>query len=103
MSDNEALSSMSAILHEKKVGRTSARPSLNFEAEMTKLEYVRNEAQQLLAEGAVKRYPLLLTVFAIRIMFSRLGVAQPEDVLAFVTKGEINMSMVDDWNSPYGC
>lgn len=73
------------------------------QSELNRMNAVRHEANQILAEGVEKRYPLLLTVLAVRLMFRKEGLPQPDDVLAFASGGTINMTMVDDWQSPYGC
>lgn len=71
--------------------------------QLCRIEAVRYEANQILAEGAEKRYPLLLSVLAVRVLFRKLGLPQPDDVLAFASGGKVNMTMVDDWESPWGC
>jgi len=73
------------------------------QCELKKLEAMRQEANQILAEGIDKRYPLALSVIAVRLLFDKRGLPQPADALAFASGGKINASMVDDWNSPYGC
>ncbi len=73
------------------------------QSELKRMEAVRHEANQILAEGVEKRYPLLLTVLAVRLLFRHEGLPQPDDVLAFASGGKVNMTMVDDWHSPYGC
>ncbi|ANL47957.1 hypothetical protein AMC87_CH03304 [Rhizobium phaseoli] len=71
--------------------------------ELKRLEAVRYEVNQMLAEGVAKRYPLAMSVIAIRLMFRKEGLPQPDDVLAFASGGKINMTMVGDWESPWGC
>lgn len=66
------------------------------------MDAVRYEARQIIAEGVAKRYPLILSVFAVRLMFKKRGLPQPDDVLAFAFDGKINMTMVHDWELPYG-
>ncbi|NEK50835.1 hypothetical protein GUK36_15505 [Rhizobium leguminosarum] len=73
------------------------------QSELKRMEALRYEANQILAEGVTKRYPLLLSVLAVRLMFRKDGVPAPDDVLAFASAGKINMSVVDDWESPWGC
>ncbi|MEC5321757.1 hypothetical protein [Aurantimonas sp. A3-2-R12] len=73
------------------------------QSELKRMEAIRYEANQILAEGATKRYPLLLSVLAVRLMFRKEGVPSPDDVLAFASGGKVNMTMVDDWQSPWGC
>jgi hypothetical protein len=73
------------------------------QSELKRVEALRYEANQILAEGVAKRYPLAVSVIAIRLMCRKFGLPQPNDVLAFASGGKINSSMVDDWHSPWGC
>jgi hypothetical protein len=71
--------------------------------ELKRLEAMRQQANQILAEGVGKRYPLALSVIAVRLLFDREGLPQPDDILSFASAGRINSAMVDNWNSPCGC
>lgn len=70
--------------------------------ELKRIEAVRYEANQILAEGAARRFPLAVAVLAIRGLFRKEGLPEPDDVLAFASGGKIDMTMVTDWASPYG-
>jgi len=72
------------------------------QSELKRIEAVRYEANQILAEGAVRRLPLTLAALAIRGLFHKEGLPQPDDPLAFASGGKINMTMVDGWSSPQG-
>lgn len=71
--------------------------------QLKRMEAVRYEANQMLAEGVARRFPLAMSVIAIRLMFRKEGLPQPDDVLAFASGGKINMTMVGNWHSPDGC
>lgn len=71
--------------------------------QLKRMEAVRHEANQMLAEGVARRFPLAMSVIAIRLMFRKEGLPQPDDVLAFASGGKVNMTMVHDWESPWGC
>lgn len=71
--------------------------------ELKRMEAVRYEANQILLESVARSFPLAMSVIAMRLMFRKEGLPQPDDVLAFASGGKINAKMVDDWHSPWGC
>lgn len=70
---------------------------------MARVEYLRYESEQILAEGVACGYPLIISVLAVHGLFKREGVPAPDDVLAFVSRGRITAAMVDNWFCPKGC
>ncbi|MFC3690966.1 hypothetical protein [Chenggangzhangella methanolivorans] len=67
-----------------------------------RIEHVRYEARQMLAEGRDLGFPLALTYLAIQLMMRKEGLPVPRDILAFTFEGKISDAQVTNWQSPVG-
>jgi hypothetical protein len=65
-------------------------------------EFMRSEAQQVIAEGRVKGFPLAISCLAVRQLLRNHGYPVPADILAFAFDGKISDQQVTNWNSPVG-
>ena len=69
---------------------------------LNEVEAARQEAELIIGEGVGKRFPLALSLIAVRILLEKRGLPLPEDVLAWVSNGEISDSMIENPHSVFG-
>lgn len=67
---------------------------------LKRLDWLRYEAEQVLAEAHVRRLPFGMAWCAVQALFRQYNVEPPEDVLAFCSGGRVSDSMIADWASP---
>lgn len=72
------------------------------QTELERIQEARNEANQILAECYVKRWPLGLAHMTIQILLREKGIVVPDDVLAWVSYGYTSDTVVKNWASPEG-
>ena len=66
------------------------------------IESTRREAEQLICEGVAVGYPIGMSILAVRILLNRRGIVQPEDLLAWVSLGQVKDSQIKNPRKIFG-
>ncbi|MCA3506236.1 MAG: hypothetical protein IOD01_02950 [Rhodobacter sp.] len=66
------------------------------------IEATRRESEQLFSEGVALGYPISMSILAVRILLNRRGIVQPEDLLAWVSLGQVKDSDIRNPRKIFG-
>ncbi|MDT8858027.1 hypothetical protein RNZ50_23945 [Paracoccaceae bacterium Fryx2] len=70
--------------------------------ELQKVEAARVLAQQLIAEGHTRQFPIATSLFAVKIMLEKRGIPLPDDYLAWISGGVVSDAMIGNPHSVDG-